>query len=139
MIRLSRNSYEALIAASSEADSVEVCGVLTGIFDERESVVTDIFPAANVANTPTTRYAIDPDELFEILRKVEETATEVVGFYHSHPRGPPYPTTTDVERAMWRGYSYVICSVREYPVLDSWRWQGSTVGFDREAVTVPPR
>lgn len=139
MIRLSRESYEALIAASSESDSVEVCGVLTGIFDERESVVTDVYPTANVANTPTSRYAIDPDELFEILLEVEEAATEVVGCYHSHPRGPPHPTTTDVERATWRGYSYVICSVRGYPVLDSWRWQGSTVGFDRESVTVQPR
>lgn len=91
MIRLSRDSHEALIAASSESDSVEVCGVLTGIFDERESVVTDVYPTANVANTPTSRYAIDPDELFGILMEVEEAATEVVGFYHSHLVGHPIP------------------------------------------------
>lgn len=112
----------------------EVCGVLAGDYDADESRATDRHPATNAAATPATRYRIDPEELLGILEAIEADGRDVVGFYHSHPNGPPEPSETDAERATWTGYSYVICTPDDPPSLGSWRWDGST--FQRERVAV---
>ncbi|RQG94394.1 desampylase [Natrarchaeobius chitinivorans] len=100
----------------------EICGVLGGTFDPDESRVRSQYPAENVADTPRTRYRIDPEEQLEVFERLEDRGEEIVGFYHSHPRGPPRPSETDVATATWPDRSYVIVSL-EPPDVGSWRWR----------------
>lgn len=112
----------------------EVVGVLGGERDEEESVVERRYPAENAAATPETRYEIATAEELELLERVDNDGLDVVGFYHSHPRGPLAPSATDAELAAWPRYSYVIVSLEAEPDLGSWRWTGET--FERERVEI---
>lgn len=134
MLTLSRDAYDDIVYRGYDGGDEEVCGILAGEFDETESRVLAAYAAENAADTPQIRYAMDPEEQFEITEQIEDEGLEVVGFYHSHPAGPTRPSETDAERATWPGYSYAICAFDGYPYLGSWRWRGDH--FEQEVVAV---
>ncbi|ADD05108.1 metalloprotease JAMM1, desampylating [Natrialba magadii ATCC 43099] len=118
----------------------EICGILGGSFDANRSRVESSYPTVNVADTPRTRYRIDPEEQLECFERLEAAGEEIVGFYHTHPNGPARPSETDVEAATWPDRSYVIVSLEPFAV-GSWRWRsGDAVGgesggqFERERI-----
>jgi proteasome lid subunit RPN8/RPN11 len=138
VLSLSRDAYDAILAHADAGGDEEVCGVLggerRGEGSDDEGYVETVHRAANAADDPRTRYLIDPEEQLAIVEAIEDAGRQVVGFYHSHPRGPPVPSETDAERAAWPGYSYAICVPGEQPYLGSWRWTGEA--FEREAVAL---
>ena len=87
----------------------ECCGLLVGRQDE----ILEAVPASNGAADPTRRYEISPVDYFAQIRRcrrINEAQSErfaVVGAYHSHPRGTPEPSETDVEQAC-RDFVFVI-------------------------------
>lgn len=127
---------DEILAHAREGAPEEVCGVLAGSRDGEDATVVARHPAENAADDPRTRYEIDPREQLELLEAIDDAGREVVGFYHSHPRGPPEPSATDAAEATWTGRSYVIAIPgesgergREHGVADdyrlrSWRWTG---------------
>lgn len=137
MIELSRSVYNALVDHALAGRPAEVCGVLEG---DRGSTsrATEHHRAENVAEDPRTEYRIAPAELLELTTLVEEEhGADVVGFYHSHPRGPAGPSDTDVARAAWPDHSYVVVVLGgDHPYVGSWRWTGET--FEAEAVSLVP-
>lgn len=140
MIVLDPSVREAIVAHAREGAPEEVCGVLGGTYSdtglsEGPSRVRTARRVTNVAATPRTRYELDPAEQFRAMEAVEGDGEDVVGFYHSHPRGPSRPSATDEALATWTGYSYVIVSLDGVESrLGSWRWTGE--GFERERVEV---
>lgn len=107
----------------------------TAATDEALSVVERRYPAENAATSPEARYEIAPAEELTLLERVDDDGLDVVGFYHSHPRGPVGPSETDARLAAWPGRSYVIVSLAGAdPTVGSWRWTGER--FRREAVDV---
>lgn len=121
-LRVHPDAHDAMVAHAREGAPEEVVGVLAGERDPDR--VTGVERASNAAETPETRYAIDPAEQVAVLDRIEARGDEVVGFYHSHPRGPPRPSATDEARATWAGYVYAIVSLADDPSLDAWRWTG---------------
>ena len=133
-------SVRAAVATHArEGAPEEVCGVLGGVYgapgEDPPSHARTVRRVPNVAATPRTRYELDPAEQFRAMEAVEDDGESVVGFYHSHPRGPPRPSETDEALATWTGYSYVIVSLGgPEPTVRSWRWSGEV--FERERLTV---
>jgi proteasome lid subunit RPN8/RPN11 len=135
---------DAVVAHAREGAPEEVCGVLGGVRQPGGDEPTDgegpsrartARRVPNAATTPRTRYELDPTEQFRAMEAIEDASEVVVGFYHSHPRGPPRPSATDEALATWTGYSYVIVSLGgPEPEIGSWRWTGEV--FERERVTV---
>jgi proteasome lid subunit RPN8/RPN11 len=130
-----------ILAHAREGTPEEICGILAGTRnesnpDESEHRVEARHPAENVAETPRTRYEIDPREQLELMEAIEASAREVVGFYHSHPRGPEGPSATDSAQATWPDRSYVIVSLggSAGDSIGSWRWTGEE--FVEESVRV---
>jgi proteasome lid subunit RPN8/RPN11 len=73
----------------------------------------------------------------ELLDALEARGPDLVGFYHSHPAGPPAPSATDVARATWPGLSYVIVVLDgRHPYVGSWRWNAEAGTFDQEVVAL---
>jgi len=136
VITFERPAYDALVERAKEGIPEEVCGVLAGSFGPERSTVESMRPTANAADRPRVRYAIDPEALFATVERIEAEGRDVVGFYHSHPTGGPCPSETDVARATWDGYSYVICALDGAPYVGSWRWNGDAERFDREVVAL---
>jgi len=134
MIRVPRALYDRIVRHAYRGDEREVCGVLGGRHGPDRSAVESVHAAENAADTPETRYYVDPEEQLEITETIEAAGQEVVGFYHSHPAGPTRPSETDAARATWPDRSYVIVALDGYPYVGSWRWREDE--FEHEQVTV---
>ncbi|WP_211330703.1 desampylase [Halalkalicoccus subterraneus] len=118
LLSFSRGAYDSVLAHARAGAPEEVCGVLGG---EGETV-TSADPVPNVADCPTRRYEIDPEEQLRAIEAVESDG-ELLGFYHSHPEGPSEPSATDRAQATWADTYYVIVSLPEESVT-AWYWTG---------------
>lgn len=136
MIEFSRDAYDDIIYHAYQGSDEEVCGILAGEYGDDRSVVTDVYEAENVAETPQIRYYMDPQEQFELTEAIEDDGQDVVGFYHSHPTGATQPSETDADRATWPDYTYAICALDGYPFLGAWRWREEAESFEQEIVNV---
>lgn len=84
----------------------ECCGLLAG----RDETITHIFPATNAHSQPATAYEIAPHELFRAMKEIRAKQLELMGIYHSHPRGENRPSRSDIERAFYPDTPYFILS-----------------------------
>jgi desampylase len=129
---------DAIVERARSGVPREICGVLGGDYEPGgKSRVRSQYPAENVAATPRTRYEIDPEQQLAIFERLEECGEGIVGFYHSHPSGPPRPSETDAANATWPDRSYVIVSLDPFEV-GSWRWRtdDDTEWFEREEIVL---
>lgn len=127
---------DALHERRAAGAPAEVCGVLVGdrardADSEGEGVteadaadrVAEAVPVANVADDPERLYELDPAETVAAIEDAEARGRDVIGFYHSHPRGPVEPSETDRERATWTGSVYAIVAPEE---IVAYRWTGES-------------
>ncbi|HUR35182.1 MAG TPA: M67 family metallopeptidase [Vicinamibacterales bacterium] len=91
--------------AAAEAPR-ECCGVLIGSAER----ILEAVPAVNLAEG-TTRFQIDPHDHIRAMREARCRALDVVGFYHSHPRSPAYPSDTDIAESGYAGAVHLIVGV----------------------------
>lgn len=129
---MSAADLDAVRAHAREGGEWEVCGVLVGVREGEDVRVTRVFRTANVHENPRTEYRIEPRELLSlVLRAEDEWGEEVVGFYHSHPRGPPHLSQRDHARASWPGAAYLLEWRGETgPGIGAWRWDAARRQFD---------
>ena len=93
-----------LLAVAEAGHPQEVCGLLLGESDR----ISDVRPCANVHPCPHTHFEIDPRALIAAHRAAREGGMQVVGYYHSHPFGPPEPSATDRAEATGDGRVWAI-------------------------------
>ena len=111
----------------------ECCGALIGWSDGAPVAVESVAPLANVAADATSRYEIDPRHLLDLHFHQRDAVGEVVGYYHSHPRGAAVPSEVD-RRAAWPGVSYLICSVDDRGRCRTRSWRLVDDHFREEAL-----
>ena len=99
----------------------EGCGVLIGTASATSRV--DIFEAIGTRNSELTRgedrYSIHPSDYAAIERDLlaGKDGARIVGFFHSHPDAPAWPSAVDLEMAQGlfdvtrEFYVYAIVSV----------------------------
>ena len=80
-----------LLAAARARHPQEACGLLLG----REQAIASIRECANVHPQPERHFEIDPQALIDAHRAARSGGPEIVGYWHSHPVGPPEPSATD--------------------------------------------
>ncbi len=129
-----------ILERAREGQPEEICGIFGGEYDpapDGRSRVRSQYLTENVAETPRTRYRIDPEAQLEIFEELESDGEEIVGFYHSHPRGPSRPSETDEAQATWPDRSYLIVSLEPLAV-GSWRWREDEGAgrFERERLVL---
>jgi proteasome lid subunit RPN8/RPN11 len=114
-------SVEAAVLAHARAAAPsECCGLLLGRADR----VVEARPTQNVAADPLKRYEIDPVAHLDAIRDARRRALEVVGAYHSHPRGAATPSPRDVEQAFGEFLFVIVGLGRDEPVVCGWQWIG---------------
>ncbi len=117
---LSRSAYDVLRTEAERAEPSECCGVLAG----RDNRVTTVYPVPNAAEDRAARYEMGPAEMWAARRRAGVEGLEVLGFYHSHPRTPPVPSSHDVARAYYPEAVYAIVglvprfAVRAFRIAD---------------------
>lgn len=87
----------------------EACGLLAGGSDLR---VEKVYPVENSeSESPRKRYFMDPGGQIRAVRDAERQGLEVIGAFHSHTNSPAYPSSTDLELAMYPEWVWVIVSL----------------------------
>lgn len=76
----------------------EACGILGG----RACRVESVHPVQSAHPSPS-RFAMEPTAQFLAMEEVSRAGRELVGIYHSHPRGPAVPSSIDLQEACWPG------------------------------------
>lgn len=138
-----RSSAPSIFASGAELGRIaaaaingypnEVCGVLVGRMDGSRAWIEHTIEGTNLnTDRARDRYQLDPADYLGADRWALEHGLEIIGFWHSHPNHPPFPSQTDLDHA-WPGYSYLIVSVgeRRQISLRSWRLDGDTFVEER--------
>jgi proteasome lid subunit RPN8/RPN11 len=128
---------EQVSAAGEKAFPEECCGFLIGKIPQGFETTTRVVTVEEARPLPngwesgarTHRYQIDPRLFAKVEAELEGTGRGIVGFYHSHPSVPAWPSPFDLERA-WPCYSYWIVCVREGRADHSRSWIRSEDGRD---------
>lgn len=102
--RISRCVVELIQRAAIEAAPHEACGLLFGAAGAIDAANI----AANVAQSPLTRFEIDPAVLFAAIRAERGGGPRVAGYWHSHPSGDVQPSATDAAMAAPDGKLWLI-------------------------------
>ncbi len=105
-IRVQDGVLFALQAHAQTQPDHEHCGLLAG----RDDVITLVLPAHNIAGDPAKQYEIAPAELFQLMREIRGAGLQLLGIYHSHPRGANEPSRTDIACAYYPDAAYFIIS-----------------------------
>jgi proteasome lid subunit RPN8/RPN11 len=95
---------DAIVAHADAARPDECCGILVGAPDRIDAAVA----ARNIAEQPSRRYLLDPQDHFDALRDARRRGLRVLGFYHSHPHSTPQPSETDRIEAAYPDHLYLI-------------------------------
>ena len=106
----------------------ECCGALIGI----DNVVGECFSLPNTTEEgPRRRFFVNPHDYREAERHATESGSTLIGFYHSHPDHPAWPSQYDLDRA-WPVFAYVIIAVEkgEPGAMTSWRLREDRSAFD---------
>ncbi len=93
-----------LIARAAAASPLEACGLLLGEGQRIEEISVCI----NVHRRPETHFEIDPQALIDAHRAARGGGPQVMGYWHSHPSGPPEPSSTDRAHATQDGRVWAI-------------------------------
>ena len=134
-LRLSRTAKQIAVQTCQKAFPEEGCGLLIGPipddFDKpgRAVQVDEARPLPNGwdASAKTNRYLIDPKVLARVEAELSGTGRGVVGFFHSHPQVPAWPSPFDLTMAM-PCCSYLILQVHDGKAVDSRSWQRTEDG-----------
>ncbi len=111
MLRLSRTTYDAIVAHAKRDHPDEACGIVAGPegSDRAERHVAMV----NAAGSPTF-YEFDSSELLALYKEMDANDEEPVVVYHSHTATEAYPSRTDIDLAQEPNAHYVLVSTREH-------------------------
>ena len=111
---------EDLITAARNAHPREACGLLLG----RNGQITAVRETRNVHPAPATHFEIDPQALIDAHRAEREGGLQVMGYFHSHPDGKPFPSETDRAASAGDGKIWAIVAAEDLTF-----WQNNVEGF----------
>ena len=103
-IEVTRQVLTALAREAAEACPAECCGILLG----EGTRIAAILPAANVHPAPRTHFEIEAQTLINAHRAARGGGPQVLGYYHSHPKGAPEPSVEDAAMAARDGSIWAI-------------------------------
>lgn len=117
-ITLPPSLIKPLLEAALATPEVEVCGLI----GHRPETGYEIYPVANVARHPQTRFELDPAGQIAAMRCMREHGEALFAIYHSHPDAPARPSAVDIEQASYPEALNLIISLqdRDAPELRGW-------------------
>lgn len=108
-IHLPARYLREIIAHAREGKPNEVCGLIAG----HNGSPVKLYRTTNNDSRPRVRYNVDPMELLNVLREIEQNGWVLHGIYHSHLMSAAYPSGTDTSLAYYPEAVYLICSLAD--------------------------
>ncbi|MDG0874345.1 M67 family metallopeptidase [Paenibacillus thiaminolyticus] len=121
-IYMTAQAYRDMVGHCIKEKPLEACGLLSG----RDGIAARCWRIRNAERSPVA-FTMDGEELTRALHGMESLGEQLLGMYHSHPSGSPYPSPFDVEHAAF-SCSYLIISLRRMrPRVRSFRLAEGTI------------
>jgi len=122
-IQLGKEHMAAITRHGEVAYPFEGCGFLLGRAEDGRKSVVRVLPVENTRETEAqhNRYFIPPEAVMKAEQQAARERLDIVGFFHSHPDHPEWPSDFDREHA-WPWYSYLITSVHKGRAVKTAAW-----------------
>ena len=120
-IAIASSAFDAILAHAAATQPEEACGLLLGGGQR----ILEARAAANVVPDKVRHFEIDPQALIDAHRAERSGGPELIGYYHSHPVGPPEPSATDRASAARDGKVWAIAGQGEVRF-----WRDGPDGFE---------
>jgi len=111
---LTRLQWEEMRQQVTADIPLESCGLLAGSGD----IVQRVISVPNALKS-ATRYRFSPSAQLAAFEQIEQDGFEMLAIYHSHLKGPPHPSPTDIAEAFYP-VVYIIWS----PENEVWQARG---------------
>lgn len=109
---LSDALFDQMAAEARTALPRECCGLVEGVRESGIVRVVALHPTANL-ETADDCFEIDPAKHVRLVRALRGTGREIVGCYHSHPRGRCVPSARDLAQAAQEDFVWLIAAPRD--------------------------
>ena len=115
-LKIPKLSKETIIKQAFSELPHECCGLLLG----KNGKIRRTIPMKNTEPSPDS-YFMDPLQQVEIFTEMKKRGEQLLGIYHSHPKGPSTPSGADLKMAFHQDALYIIISLenRNKPVLSA--------------------
>ena len=123
-IRLAPAARAAILRCAAASVPGEGCGTLIGVETSGGGAMIRAAPAADniEGNQSQGRFRLAPADIAAAARAARADGWDILGFYHSHPRGFAEPSPADIAEASgWPGYLHVIAAINDPAGLRVWR------------------
>jgi proteasome lid subunit RPN8/RPN11 len=122
------------MTADVENYRYERCGFLFGHEQREHQIITEILPVPNIRHTDKDiSYEISSVAFLHAEEMAEQTATKLLGVYHSHPNHPAIPSEYDWATAQ-PNLLYTIIAVRNRKVCGLRLWKLNEFNLFEEKV-----
>ena len=108
-IILSKLQKKILLDHTCKEDPNEACAILYGNKIEEENTVKEIWLTKNDTPSPI-EFTLSAEQTWEMDQKRKELNLEIIGIFHSHPKGEAYPSNTDKKFMENNPYVWIIYS-----------------------------
>jgi len=120
-LRLTSAQLAMMVAHCIRSAPEEGCGLLVG---DQAGVVASVHPTRNAAQSAQI-YEVSSEDVLRVDREAGRAGLDIIGVFHSHTHTDPWPSPTDVSKAVDPGWHYVlvglrheIASTRSYRIVD---------------------
>jgi proteasome lid subunit RPN8/RPN11 len=93
---ISEDLYRTMLNHVEKEKPLEACGLLAG----KGSKVLIVRAISNILNSPI-RFRMEPQEQITAFNEFEVNDWDLLAIYHSHPKGPAFPSNTDISEAFY--------------------------------------
>ena len=108
-IILSKLQKKTLLDHTCKEEPNEACAILYGNKIEEENTVKEIWLTKNDTPSPI-EFTLSAEQTWEMDQKRKELNLEIIGIFHSHPKGEAYPSNTDKKFMENNPYVWIIYS-----------------------------
>jgi proteasome lid subunit RPN8/RPN11 len=113
-IKVKQEHLDQIRRHGEETYPHECCGFLVGRNEEGVNELCEVYRAENEReDSKHNRYLITPDQYRRADKQARNSGLGIIGYYHSHPDHPAWPSGFDLDHSCWPGESYVIVSIEQ--------------------------
>ena len=102
-LTITESQANSMIAHAQHGLPNEACGLLGG----KSGHVSTVYPGTNAEHSPI-RYLLDPIDQFNAMKMIDQNGEDLIGIFHSHPKGVAIPSEIDITQAYYPKATYVI-------------------------------
>jgi proteasome lid subunit RPN8/RPN11 len=108
ILHLADDLSARVLQAAALAYPNECCGLIEGMDTPDGWRASAVHEATNVAEDKARRFLIDPKVQFDLMRRLRDAKTRIIGCFHSHPNGRAEPSAADRAEAYETDFVYLI-------------------------------